>query len=326
VLSNGAHAELTAGAVERRKSGVSATEQRKGDLYMAAANVEKLERVAMPPRARPKGLTQSVLKQAILIALSVLFVFPLYWLVSTSLKPSDQILRWPPVWIPHPINWSSYPDAVRFEPFFTYVGNTLIYCVVTLIGTVISSSLVAYGFARINWPEKNVLFVLMLATLMLPFQVIMIPSFILFKALGWVGTLLPLLVPSFFGSAFNIFLLRQFFMTLPQELSEAGRIDGANEFVIFLRIMLPLAKPALATVALFQFIFAWNDFLGPLIYLNDQSLYTISLGLQSYVSSYGTQWGLLMAASTLATLPIIILFFLTQRTFIQGITLGGVKG
>jgi multiple sugar transport system permease protein len=293
---------------------------------MAATGVEKMERVAPLPAVRPRRYPRSLIKHAVLILLGLLFVFPLYWMISTSLKPDSEVLRWPPVWIPNPFVWKSYPQAMNFEPFLQYTRNTLIYGALSVIGTVVSSSLVAYGFARIEWPEKNFLFVLMLATLMLPFQVIMIPSFILFKTLGWVGTLLPLIVPTFFGSAFNIFLLRQFFMTIPQELSDAARVDGANEFVIFLRIMAPLAKPALATVALFQFIFAWNDFLGPLIYLNDQSLYTISLGLQSYVSSYGTQWALLMAASTVATLPIIILFFLTQRTFIQGIALTGLKG
>lgn len=297
---------------------------------MAATDVKNIGRAAAPATARPRvrlpRLAGSITKHTILIVLSIAFVFPLYWMISTSLKPNDEVLRWPPVWIPSVLVWNHYPQAMDFEPFLQYTRNTLIYGVLTVIGTVISSSLVAYGFARIDWPEKNILFILMLATLMLPFQVIMIPSFILFKELGWIGSLKPLIIPTFFGSAFNIFLLRQFFMTIPKELSEAGRIDGANEFVIFWRIILPLAKAALATVALFQFIYAWNDFLGPLIYLNDQSLYTISLGLQAYVSSYGTQWGLLMAASTVATLPIIILFFLTQKTFIQGITLGGVKG
>lgn len=269
---------------------------------------------------------KSAAKHLILIILSVLFIFPMFWMVSTSLKPSIEQLRWPPVWIPNPFDWINYPQAMNFEPFFQYILNTLNYGVLSVIGTIISSSLVAYGFARIDFPEKNVLFVLMLATLMLPFQVTMVPLFILFKTLGWVGSFKPLVVPTFFGSAFNIFLLRQFFMGIPVALSEAAYMDGASEFTIFWRIILPLSKPALATVALFQFIYAWNDFLGPLIYLNDQSLYTVSLGLQTYVSSYGTQWGLLMAASTIATLPIVLLFFLTQRTFIQGISLSGIKG
>lgn len=196
-----------------------------------------------------------------------------------------------------------------------------------MVGVVISSSLVAYGFARMRWRGRNVVFIIMIATMMIPFQVVMIPLFILFHHLGWVGTFKPLIVPTFFGSSvFSTFLLRQFFMTIPQTLSDAARIDGANEFTIYSRIILPLAKPALATVALFQFIYAWNDFLGPLIYINTQSLYTISLGLQSFLSSYGTQWGMLMAASTLATLPMILLFFFAQRTFVQGINLTGIVG
>ncbi len=280
----------------------------------------------VPLKKRLRNISGSTIKHLVLILLAISFVFPMFWMISTSLKPDIEQLRWPPVWIPNPFDWANYPRAMNFEPFLHYILNTLYYGVLSVIGTVISSSVVAYGFARIDFPEKKVLFIIMLATLMLPFQVTMVPLFILFKTIGWVGSFKPLIVPTFFGSAFNIFLLRQFFMTIPISLSEAAYMDGANEFTIFLRIILPLAKPALATVALFQFIYAWNDFLGPLIYLNDQSLYTVSLGLQTYVSSYGTQWGLLMAASTVATLPIVILFFLTQRTFIQGISLSGLKG
>ncbi len=275
---------------------------------------------------RFKLMTASTIKHLVLILLAISFVFPMFWMMSTSVKPDFEQLRWPPVWIPNPFDFSNYPNAMNFEPFFQYITNTLVYCVLTVVGTLVSSTLVAYGFARIDWPEKNFLFILMLATMMLPFQVTMVPLFVLFKTLGWVGSYKPLIVPTFFGSAFNIFLLRQFFMTIPNSLSEAAYIDGANELVIFWRIIIPLAKPALATVALFQFIYGWNDFLGPLIYLNDQSTFTISLGLQNYVSSYGTQWGLLMAASTVATLPIVVLFFLAQKTFIQGISLSGLKG
>lgn len=274
---------------------------------------------------RPRPLA-SFIKHAVLILSAVSFVFPLLWMIDTSLKPSFEQLSWPPVWIPNPFDFSNYPSAMNFEPFFHYVLNTLYYCVATVIGTVVSSSLAAYGFARINFPERNILFVIMLATMMLPYQVTMVPLFVLFKHLNWVGSYKPLIIPTFFGSAFNIFLLRQFFMTIPNSLSEAAYMDGASQFTIFFRIIMPLAKPAVATVALFQFIAAWNDFLGPLIYLNNQNLFTISLGLQNYVSAYGTQWGLLMAASTVATLPIIVLFFATQKTFIQGISLSGIKG
>jgi multiple sugar transport system permease protein len=198
--------------------------------------------------------------------------------------------------------------------------------VLSTIGALISCSMVAYSIARIPWPGRNILFIGTIATLMIPFQVTLIPLFLVFKRVGWVGGFLPLIVPHFFGDALYIFLLRQFFMTIPIELSEAARIDGAGEFRIYWAIILPLAKPALATVTIFEFIARWRDYLGPLIYLSDQNKYTLSLGLQQYSSQYGREWGLLMAASVLITLPIIILFFFLQKTFVQGVTLSGIKG
>lgn len=290
------------------------------------STVSVTQKQAAKRQKQGRHIWSSVIKHVVLILLGISFIFPLFWMIDTSMKPSFEQMSWPPVWIPHPFHWANYPQAMQFEPYFRYILNTLYYCVTTVIGTVVSCSIVAYGFARIEWPERNFLFFLMLATMMLPFQVTMIPLFILFKTMGWVGTFKPLIIPAFFGNAFQIFLLRQFFMTIPRSLSEAAYMDGASEFRIFYKIILPLAKPALATVALFQFMYSWNDFLGPIIYLNKSSLYTISLGLQQYVSSYGTQWGLLMAASTIATLPLIILFFFTQRTFIEGISISGLKG
>jgi multiple sugar transport system permease protein len=195
-----------------------------------------------------------------------------------------------------------------------------------VLGTLISSSIVAYGFAKIPWPGRNIFFVLMLCTLMLPYQVTMIPLFTLFANLGWTGGFLPLTVPAFFGAPFFIFLLRQFFMTIPNDLSEAGRLDGASEFRIFAQLILPLAKPALATVALLTFIGSWNEFLQPLIYLNSEAKYTISLGLQQFLGQYGTRWGMLMSAATIATVPILVLFFFAQRTFVSGISTTGLKG
>lgn len=271
-------------------------------------------------------VSQQTIAHIILILCGLLFLFPFVWMVTTSLKPNAQIFKFPPEWIPHPFMWGNYPKALTYIPFFAYLKNTLLLCVSTLIGTVLSCTLVAYGFSRIKWPGRDVLFLVMLSTMMLPSQVTMIPMFIVFKHLGWVNTFKPLIVPSFFGSAFYIFLLRQFFMTIPFELSDAAKIDGCSEWRIFLQIILPLAKPSIATVALFQFLGAWNDFMGPLIYLNDQTKYTISLGLQQFVSSFGTQWGYLMAASTVFTIPVIILFFFTQKTFIQGIAMTGIKG
>ena len=235
-------------------------------------------------------------------------------------------MAWPPTLLPHGLQLRNYPDALTYIPFFTYVKNSLIYCLGSVIGAIFSCTLSAYGFSRISWPERDRLFIFVLCTMMLPSQVTMIPVFVFFAKLGWIGSLKPLIVPAFFGSAFYIFLLRQFFMGIPFELSDAAKIDGCSEFKIFYTILLPLVKPAIATVALFQFLGAWNDFMGPLIYLNDEARYTISIGLQMFVGRVGTKWGMLMAASAVVTVPIIVLFFFTQKTFIQGIAMTGIKG
>jgi multiple sugar transport system permease protein len=276
-------------------------------------------------RKKQEMLGQGV-SHIVLILLGLSFLFPFVWMLSTALKPEAQIFKWPPEWIPDQFIWSNFPEALTFVPFGSYVMNTLTICFWCVVGTCLSSSLVAYGFSRIQWPGRNILFMIMLSTMMLPYQVTMIPLFVLFKQIGWVGTFNPLIIPSFFGGAFFIFLLRQFFLTIPHELTEAAKIDGCSEFRIFWQVILPLARPALATVALFTFMNTWNDFLGPLIYLNDDTMYTVSLGLQQFIGQYGTRWGMLMAASTVATLPIIILFFFAQKTFIQGVSTTGIKG
>jgi multiple sugar transport system permease protein len=261
-----------------------------------------------------------------LIPAAIIFLVPFLWMLSTSLKSDAQIYVYPPVWFPNPIQWSNYPDAVTYISFFLYMRNTLIIAVGATIGALISCSLVAYSLARIPWPGRNILFIVTVATLMLPFQVTLIPLFIVFKNFGWVGDFRPLIIPHFFGGALYIFLLRQFFMTIPMELSEAARMDGASELRIYWAIVMPLAKAALATVAIFEFIARWRDYLGPLIYLNDENLYTLSLGIYQYKSQYGAEWAMLMAASVLITLPIILLFFFLQKTFVQGIALTGIKG
>jgi multiple sugar transport system permease protein len=273
-----------------------------------------------------RGWTRVILTYIVLLPAAMVFLLPFLWMLSTSLKPDAQLFAYPPVWIPSPLQWQNYPKAVVYIPFFIYLRNTVIIALGSMIGATISSSLVAYSLARIRWPGRQILLLLTIATLMLPYQVTLIPVFLVFKRLGWVGDFRPLIVPHLFGVAYYIFLLRQFFATIPHELSEAARIDGANEFRIYWSIVMPLAKPALATVAVFQFIASWRDYLGPLIYLNDQNLYTLSLGLQQYSSQYGREWGLLMSAAVLITLPPIIVFFLTQRTFVQGVTLTGIKG
>ncbi len=270
----------------------------------------------------------------VLIGGSFIFLFPLFWMISTSLKPLEQTMVSPPQWIPSEWRFENYVKAVThgsetlgYIPFLEYAKNTVLLCLLVVTGAVISNALIAYGFARLQWPGRNALFGVTLATMMIPFPVLMVPMFVLFRHLGWVGTFRPLWVPAWFGSAFNIFLLRQFFLTIPRELSDAAVVDGCSELQVFRHIIVPLSRPALAVVALFSFLYTWNDFLGPLIYLTDQRMFTLSLGLQFYQSQHGgTEWHLLMAAATIVVAPIIVLFFFAQRTFIQGIALTGMKG
>ena len=258
--------------------------------------------------------------------LALAFALPFIWLVSGSLKTDRQLFSLPPVWVPNPVQWMNYPNALQFIPYFLYLRNTLTICVGTVTGALLSCTLAAYGFSRIRWPGRDTIFMVVISTMMLPYAVTMVPLFIVFRHLNWIGTYLPLIVPSFFGSAFFIFLLRQFFLTIPLELSDAARIDGANEVQTLTRIILPLSRPALAMVALFQFMGAWGDYLGPLIYVNQENRYTIALGLTMFLDQHAQEWALLMAASTVTLLPIIVLFFFTQRTFIEGISMTGLKG
>jgi len=270
---------------------------------------------------------RNVLIYALLVLGAIMFLAPFAWMVSTSLKPLNETMSVPMKWIPSHIEWKNYPDAIRgMGPFWTYVRNTFFLCIMTVLGTTFSSALAAYGFSRIDWKGRDKVFVLALATMMIPFPVIMVPLYSLFKALGWIGSFKPLWVPAFFANAFNVFLLRQFFMTIPKDLSEAARIDGCSELRIFFQIIMPLSKSALLVVALFQFMYTWNDFLGPLIYLTEQDQFTLALGLKAFQSQQGgTLWHHLMAASTLVVLPIIVLFFFTQKSFIQGISTTGTK-
>ncbi len=259
--------------------------------------------------------------QLVLAGGALVMVFPMLWMVSTSLKSIDQTMVFPPRWIPPVFVWRNYLDAIRYIPFFTYTWNTLVICVLAITGSVLSNALVAYSFARLKWPGRDVLFGFTLATMMVPFPVVMVPLYSVFRELGWIGTRLPMWVPAFFANAFSIFLLRQFFLRIPSNLAEAAQLDGASEFRIFWSVYLPLARPALAVIALFQFIGSWNDFLGPLLYLPNQESFTLAVGLQFYQSQHGgTQWHLLMAASTLTVIPVIVVFFLFQRTFLRGLT------
>jgi ABC-type glycerol-3-phosphate transport system permease component len=265
------------------------------------------------------------LRYLLLLGAAVLFLAPLYWMIASSLKPEYDVFARPPIWWPSPPRWQNYVEALTKLPFQRYAVNTLIIAVFSVVGYTLSCTVVAYGFARLRAPGKDTLFVLMLATLMLPYPVVMIPQYVIFSELDLVNTFWPLILPAFLGSPFYIFLLRQFFMQIPPDLEDAARIDGANLGQILWYIMLPLARPAMATVAIFSFQFAWNDFLAPLIYLQDQSKYTLMLGLSFFRSSFQVNWAYLMAASLTVALPVIILFFLAQREFVEGITLGGIK-
>jgi ABC-type glycerol-3-phosphate transport system permease component len=269
---------------------------------------------------------RTFLATALVWGVALLFLVPFFWMISSSLKPNYQIFEVPPRWLPNPPQWDNYREALTTLPFDRYMVNTAIITALTIVGHVVSCTLIAYAFARLRAPGRDVLFLVVLATMMLPYPVTMVPLYVLFKQLGWINTFLPLSVPAFFGSAFYIFLLRQFFLTIPPDFEDAAIIDGANTLQILWRVILPLSMPAVATVAIFTFQAAWNDFLAPLIYLQKPELYTVTLGLQFFRSTYTTNWAYLMAASLVTSLPVIVVFFLAQRYFIEGITLSGVKG
>ncbi len=264
---------------------------------------------------------------AILTAFGALFLIPFLWILSTSLKGNEQIFTIPPQWIPTRLRWENYAEVFRRMPVVLYLKNSVIVTALQMIGIVGSSSLVAYAFAILRWPGRNIMFGILLATMMLPMQVTMIPVFVLFKQFGWLDTFKPLVVPAFLGGgAFNIFLLRQFFLGIPRDIADAARIDGCSEFRIYWNIMLPLASPALATVAIMTFMFSWNDFLGPLIYLSDKDKSTLALGLSMFAGQQTNEWALLMASSILMLIPMVAVFFFFQKYIIQGFTMTGIKG
>lgn len=272
---------------------------------------------------------RAVPRYALLTLVSAAFVLPLVWMICVSLKPNAEVLSYPPRFFPQHPRIEAYSAVTRSESFdfLLYARNTLLLVVLSLVGMVLSSAIAAYGFARVEFRGRNVMFAICLATMMIPFPVLMVPTYMIFKQLGWIGTFLPLWVPAWFGSAFNIFLLRQFFLGIPKELEESAKIDGCSQWGCFWRICLPLATPALAVVALFHILTVWNDLIGPLIYLSHQEQFTLALGLQFLESRAGnTPWNQLMAAATLIVLPVLILFILAQRTFIRGIATTGIKG
>ncbi len=277
---------------------------------------------------RRKGPVERIDRQTILLylglfGLSILFSIPFLWLVLTSLKPPADVFD--SRWIPETMTLQNYRDVFRLAPVSTWLRNSFLIAVLGVITVVLSSSLVAYGFARLRFRGRRYLFGLVIATYMVPAAITMVPTFLIWNKLGLVGTFFPLWAGNLFGSAFYIFMLRQFFLSIPQDLADAARIDGAGYFRIYWSIMMPLMKPALAAVAIFEFQAKWNDFLTPLIYLNKPSMYTMSLGLGTFRSEYETQWSLLMAASVIFTVPMIMLFFMAQRYFIEGVVSSGLK-
>ncbi len=264
---------------------------------------------------------------AMLLGGAAILMLPLVWLVSSSLKQSGRIFMVPPQWIPDPVVWGNYAEVWRLIPFGLFVRNTSLITAFCIVGSLTSSAMVAFGFARLRFPGRDALFLILLATIMIPGQVTLIPTYVMFRIIGWLDSYYPLIVPAFFGGgAFNIFLLRQFFMKLPLELDDAARIDGCSTFGIFRRILLPQSRPALGVIAIFLFMGNWNDFFGPLIYLNSPSKYTLALGLNMFRGTQYTAWHLLMAASTMTAIPCIVLYFVAQRYFIQGIVFTGIKG
>ncbi len=270
-----------------------------------------------------------LISYALLATLAIVTLFPLFWMFSTSLKSLQQISVFPPLMFPPEPQWRNYSDASTFVPFGTYAINTIVIAVFYIIGNLLSASLVGYGFARLRFPGRNVLFTVMISTLLMPLIVRLVPLFLLYKQLGWLNTPLPLIAPGFFGEAFFIYLMYQYFRSIPQELIDAARIDGASELAIWRRIMVPLSAPALVAIAIFAFQRSWNDFLAPLVFLTRKSSWTLSLGLVSFTGGTGESvayWHYLMAMSTMMVAPMIVVFLFAQRYFVRGVITSGMKG
>jgi len=300
---------------------------------MADTSVSRNVRVVSAPgflqSAKTRHLIFETCMQILLVTLSAIMLIPFFWLISTSLKVRGTEFTFPPVWIPRPVVWRNYYTAI-FEsglPFPRFLRNTAIITAFNMFGVLFSASLAGFGFSRMRFPGRDKLFVLVLSTMMLPEVVTLIPSYLLFRLLGWIDTFLPLIVPTYLGGgAFNIFLFRQFFMSIPYELDEAARIDGAGTLQIYFRVILPLSKPVVTAVAIFTFLGNWNSFMGPLIYLNSLENMTLAVGLRAFQGLRGTEWNLMMAAATIMIIPVLVLFFAAQRYFVQGIVTTGFGG
>ncbi len=285
-----------------------------------------LREVEMPRKVRSLWqVVQLIVRYVTLIVIAIGMLTPLLWMISSALKPRSQIFMFPPMLLPDPVMWSNFVDAWNAVPFDLYVFNSFKVAILAVVGQLFFCSLAGYGFARFSFPFKNLLFGMLLAVMMIPAIVNIVPLFILYKNIGWLDNHAALIVPSAVANTFGTFLFRQFMMTIPQELEDAARIDGANAFGIYWRIMLPLTASAAAVLATFTFIGSWNSFFGPLVFLQSQENFTVPIGLAFFRTEEGTEWHLLMAASVITMLPTIVVFFFTQKYFIQGITLGSVK-
>lgn len=282
-----------------------------------------------------RGRKRSGIRTAVCFAAALVWLLPFYWMIRSALMSMSQIFVYPPVFIPDPVRWENFPEALTRLPFLTYFRNTVFIVTLCVAGILISCSLSAYGLSRIQWKGRDLVFSILMTSIMLPYFATIIPSFVMWTKLGLTNTFIPLILPSWFGvgtvsvfggGMFNIFLLRQFFRTIPRELDEAARIDGAGHLTIFLKIILPLSKPALICVGLFTFLNTWNDFINPLIYLSDQRKYTIQIGLRTFIGVFSSQWHLLMAAAVVVIIPVLIVFLAGQKYFVEGIATTGLKG
>ena len=271
-------------------------------------------------------LLQKGIVYLFLLVFAMGFLLPFFFLLTGSFKTSSELFSVPFKWLPKHITLENYVQVFTKIPFFRYLRNTIIIVVLNMVGALISNSLIAYGFSRLRWPGRDKVFMIVIATMILPYQVTLIPLYLMYTKIGWIGTFIPLTLPGFFGNAFFIFLMRQFLVGMPKELTESARIDGAGEFTIFLRLIMPISKPVLATVAIMSFMNSWKDFLGPLVFLGSDKLYTLSLAASMLRSNLNPNWELLLALGVVMVLPVLILFFVLQKYFIQGITMSGIKG
>jgi multiple sugar transport system permease protein len=270
--------------------------------------------------------SEKILPRIILVFICLIFILPFYWMLITSIKSIEELRLTPPTLVPHSFHYENFIDAVNYIPFFKYMRNSLILTVCCVVGAVISNSLVSYSIGRIQWKGRDVLFYIIVATMFIPFPVILVAVFDIFARFRMVNTYFPLILPAYLGSATYIFMMRQYLISIPLEISDAGFIDGANEWQIFIRLILPIMQPVIAVVAIFAALASWNDFLGPLLYLQKEELYPLSIGLQFFRSQHTVEYSQLMAASTLVALPVVVIFLCFQRFFVEGITIGAVKG